>query len=127
MQAFEFLAVLFSTLICILQSFFSLSQNLFYPTRLRDVQTRSEHALLWHERCVVVGIRLSQKTMEKHRGWSVCDGFKVLSMPVKTKPWTLFSVAVSTDQGVKESAVSALSCLLCLFASHCISICCTPA
>lgn len=66
------------------------------------MQTRPEHVLLLHEKYIVVGTGLSQKTMEKLRGWSVCGGFAVLSMPAKTKPWTLFSVAVSADEGVED-------------------------
>lgn len=103
MQTFEFLAVLFFIPICILELFFSLSQNLFTPCKgLRDMQTQPEHALLLHEKYIVVGTGLSQNTMEKRRGWSVCGGFAVLSMPAKIKPWTLFSVAISADEGVED-------------------------
>ena len=66
------------------------------------MQTPPEHVLLLHEKYIVVGTGLSQKTMAKRRGWSVCGGFAVLSMPAKTKPWTLFSVAVSADEGVED-------------------------
>ena len=64
------------------------------------MQTQPEHVLLLHEPHIVRGIRPSQKTMEMRRGWSVRGGFAVPTMAVKTKPWTVLSVAVNADECV---------------------------
>ena len=99
----NFLQSFFSPQSVFSSSFFLSHKIFFTPCKgLRDMQTRPEHVLLLHEKYIVVGTGLSQKTMEKLRGWSVCGGFAVLSMPAKTKPWTLFSVAVSADEGVED-------------------------